>query len=177
MAGDERHAARRPDVLVFETPVLEKDVTLAGELLAHLLVSTSQTDADWVVKLIDVYPTDAPDFEGNPENIRMGNYHQMVRSEVIRGRFRNSFEKPEPFVPGEVTQVQFPLQDVLHTFKKGHKIQVQVQSTWFPLIDRNPQKYVDNIFKATEEDFVKATHRVYHTSGNHSYIEVDVLQD
>lgn len=176
MAGDERHAARRPDVLVFETEVLEEDITLAGEILANLMVSTSQTDADWVVKLIDVYPPDAPDYAGNPENIRMGNYHQMVRSEVIRGRFRNSFEQPEPFTPDEVTKVQLPLQDVLHTFKKGHKIQVQVQSSWFPLIDRNPQKYVENIFKADEEDFVKATHRVYHSPDNRSFIEVDVLQ-
>ncbi len=177
MAGDERQAARRPDVLVFETEVLEEDISLAGEILARLMVSTSQTDADWVVKLIDVYPPDAPDYEGNPENIRMGNYHQLVRSEVIRGRFRNSFENPEPFTPNEVTEVKLPLQDVLHTFKEGHKIQIQVQSSWFPLIDRNPQKYVENIFKADEEDFVKAVHRVYHAPDNRSYIEVDVLQN
>nr|WP_236614004.1 CocE/NonD family hydrolase [Nafulsella turpanensis] len=176
MAGDERHAARRPDVLVFETEVLEEDVTLAGEILAHLMVSTSQTDADWVVKLIDVYPPDAPDYEGNPENIRMGNYHQLVRSEIMRGRFRNSFEEPEPFTPDEVTKVEFPLQDVLHTFKKGHKIQVQVQSTWFPLFDRNPQKYVENIFEADEDDFVKALHRVYHNPEYPSYLEVDLLK-
>ena len=176
MAGDERHAARRPDVLVFETEVLEEDVTLAGEILAHLMVSTSQTDADWVVKLIDVYPPDAPDYEGNPENIRMGNYHQMVRSEIMRGRFRNSFENPEPFTPNQVTEVEFPLQDVLHTFKKGHKIQVQIQSSWFPLFDRNPQKYVENIFEADEEDFVKATHRVYHNPNNPSYLEIDLLK-
>ena len=176
MAGDERHAARRPDVLVFETEVLEEDVTLAGEILAHLMVSTSQTDADWVVKLIDVYPPDTPDYEGNPENIKMGNYHQLVRSEIMRGRFRNSFSEPEPFTPNEVTKVEFPLQDVLHTFKKGHKIQVQIQSSWFPLFDRNPQKYVENIFEADEEDFVKATHRVYHSPSNPSYLEVDLLK-
>lgn len=176
MTGDQRFATRRPDVLVYETEVLEEDITLAGEIMANLMVSTSQSDADWVVKLIDVYPGDAPDFEENPSNIRMGNYHQMVRSEVIRGRFRKSYENPEPFTPNEISQVQLPLQDVFHTFKKGHKIQVQVQSTWFPLIDRNPQKYVDNIFKADEEDFVKATHRVYHEPENTSFIEVDILK-
>lgn len=176
MTGDQRFAARRPDVLVYETEVLEEDITLAGEILANLMVSTTQTDADWVVKLIDVYPPDAPDYEENPSNIRMGNYHQMVRSEVIRGRFRNSYEEPEPFTPNEICQVRLPLQDVFHTFKKGHKIQVQVQSTWFPLIDRNPQKYVDNIFKADEEDFVKATHRVYHQPENASFIEVDIIR-
>lgn len=176
MTGDQRFAARRPDVLVYETNVLEEDITLAGEILAKLVVSTSQTDADWVVKLIDVYPGDVPDFEENPANIRMGNYHQMVRSEVIRGRFRNSYEQPEPFTPNEISQVELPLQDVFHTFKKGHKIQVQVQSSWFPLIDRNPQKYVDNIFKAEEEDFVKATHRVYRQGNNQSFIVVDLLR-
>lgn len=164
MTDDQRFAARRPDVLVFETEVLEEDITLVGELMANLKVSTTGTDADWVVKLVDVYPPDAPDFEETQDYLKMSNYHMLVRSEVMRGRFRNSFTNPEPFVPNKVTDVNVKLQDVLHTFKKGHKIQVQVQSTWFPLIDLNPQTFVPNIFKAKEEDFKKQTHRVYNTS-------------
>jgi predicted acyl esterase len=140
-------------------------MTLAGKLGVNLHVSTTATDADWVVKLIDVYPDDTPDFPGNPSFIHMGGYQQMVRSEVFRGRYRNSYEHPEPFVPGEVTTVHFPLQDVLHTFKKGHRIMIQVQSTWFHLVDRNPQNYVENIYlDAKEKDFVPATHRVYGSS-------------
>lgn len=171
MTDDQRFAARRPDVLVFETQVLDEDMTLAGDILAKLKVSTTGTDADWVVKVIDVFPPDAEDDEETQDYLKMSNYHMMVRSEVMRGRFRNSFEKPEPFVPGEVTDVHVKLQDVFHTFKKGHKIQVQVQSTWFPLIDLNPQTFVDNIFYAKEEDFQKQTHRVY----NASSIEFTVL--
>ncbi len=173
MSEDQRFAARRPDVLVFETDVLTEDITLGGEIMAKLNVSTTGTDADWVVKLIDVYPPDEPNHAYMPNpNVVLGNYHQMVRSEAMRGRFRESFETPKPFVANEKTAVNFRLQDVLHTFKKGHKIQVQVQSTWFPLIDRNPQKYVPNIFKADEADFIKATHRVY----GDSVIEVEVLK-
>ncbi|SOE23459.1 hypothetical protein SAMN06298216_3848 [Spirosomataceae bacterium TFI 002] len=173
MSEDQRFAARRPDVMVFETEILEEDMTLGGEIMAKLNVSTSATDADWVVKLIDVYPANEPnhDYMPNPEVV-LGNYHQMVRSEAMRGRYRESFEYPQPFKPNTKTAVNFRLQDVLHTFKKGHKIQIQVQSTWFPLIDRNPQKYVDNIFKAKEGDFIKATHRIYEDS----VIEVEVLK-
>ncbi|MBU2525369.1 MAG: CocE/NonD family hydrolase [Bacteroidetes bacterium] len=173
MTDDQRFAARRPDVLVYETDVLEADLTMVGDLLAKLRVSTTGTDADWVVKLIDVYPPDHEEYPETQDHLKMSNYHQMVRSEVMRGRFRNGFEKPEPFVPDEVTAVDIKLQDVLHTFKKGHKIQVQIQSTWFPLIDLNPQTFVPNIFKATEEDFQKQTHRVY----NSSAIEFRVLKD
>ncbi|MGS2738303.1 CocE/NonD family hydrolase [Sinomicrobium sp. M5D2P17] len=173
MTDDQRFAARRPDVLVFETGVLEEDMTLAGDILARLKVSTTGTDADWIVKVIDVFPPDAEDYEETQDYLKMSNYHMMVRSEVMRGRFRNSFEKPEPFVPDEVTDVNVKLQDVFHTFKKGHKIQVQVQSTWFPLIDLNPQTYVDNIFYAKKEDFQKQTHRVY----NSSSIEFTVLKE
>ena len=122
------------------------------------------TDADFIVKLIDVYPQDHQQYEHNPDNIIMGGYQQLVRSEVFRGRFRNSFEKPEPFVPGQITDVNFQLQDVLHTFKKGHRIMIQIHSTWFPYIDRNPQKYVDNIYKANEEDFIKSTIQVHGSS-------------
>nr|MBI1229681.1 CocE/NonD family hydrolase [Cytophagales bacterium] len=176
MADDQRFAARRPDVLVFETSPLDEDVTLAGEIMAKLFVSTSETDSDWVVKLIDVFPGDTPNHPYVQEGNDMGNYHLMVRSEAMRGRYRESFSSPIPFVPGEVTKVDFRLQDVLHTFKKGHKIQIQIQSTWFPLIDRNPQKYVENIFKAADDDFTKATHRVYHSVMYPSSIEVQRLK-
>ncbi|MGZ8540275.1 MAG: CocE/NonD family hydrolase [Chitinophagaceae bacterium] len=164
MSDDQREASRRPDVLTFETDTLTGEVTIAGEILAKLKVAMSGTDGDFIVKLIDVYPADHPDYEHNPKNIIMGGYQQLVRSEVFRGRFRNSFEKPEPFVPGQVTDINVPLQDVLHTFKKGHKIMIQVHSTWFPYIDRNPQKYVENIYKADEKDFIKSTIKVYGTS-------------
>lgn len=164
MSDDQREASRRPDVLTFETDVLVEDLTAAGEIMAKLKVALSSTDADFIVKLIDVYPQDHPNYDHNPKNIVMGGYQQLVRHEVFRGRFRNSFEKPEPFKPNEVTDVNFPLQDILHTFKKGHKMMIQIHSTWFPYIDRNPQKYVDNIYKANAEDFVKATIKVYGTS-------------
>ena len=137
---------------------------MAGEILAKLKVAMSGTDADFIVKLIDVYPDDHPNYEQNPKNIIMGGYQQLVRSETFRGRFRNSFEKPEPFIPGEVTDVNVPLQDVLHTFKKGHRIMIQVHSTWFPFIDRNPQKYVENIYEADEKDFIKSTIKIMGTS-------------
>ena len=176
MADDQRFAERRPDVIEFQTEVLNSDLTLAGDILAHLEVSTTGTDADWVVKLIDVYPDDTQNSEYTPEGIQLGGYQLMVRSEIMRGRFRNSYENPEPFVPGLVTTVTVPLQDVLHTFRQGHRIMVQVQSTWFPLFDRNPQKYVDNIFEASAEDFITATHRVYHSPQSTSYLEVKQLR-
>jgi putative CocE/NonD family hydrolase len=172
MTDDQRFAARRPDVLVFETPVLTEDVTMAGDILAKLRVATTGTDADWIVKVIDVFPGETEDTEETQDHLKMSNYHMMVRSEVMRGRYRNDFAKPEPFVPGEKTEVAIKLQDVHHTFKKGHKIQVQVQSTWFPLIDRNPQTYVPNIFKAKQTDFQKQTHTVY----NDSSIEFTILK-
>ncbi len=173
MSEDQRFAGKRPDVLTYQTEVLTEDITLGGEILAGLNVSTTGTDADWVVKLIDVYPAETTNNPDMPnKNITLSNYWQMVRSEVMRGRFRNSFEKPEAFTPDKPTGVNFPLQDVLHTFKKGHKIMVQIQSTWFPLIDRNPQKYVENIYKANETDFIKATHKVF----NNSYLEVDIIK-
>ena len=164
MSDDQREASRRPDVLTFQTGPLDQDVTVAGEIVAKLKVAISTTDADFVVKLIDVYPQDEPAYEGNPGNIVMGGYQQLVRHEVFRGRFRNSFEKPEPFKPGEVTDVTFPLQDILHTFKKGHGMMIQIHSTWFPYIDRNPQKYVDNIYKASESDFIKSEIKLYGSS-------------
>jgi|TARA_R110002020_G_scaffold199778_2_gene401478 hypothetical protein len=172
MTDDQRFAARRPDVLVFETPVLSEDMTLAGDIMAKLKVATTGTDADWVVKVIDVFPPDAQNTQETQDHLKMSNYHMMVRSEVLRGRYRNSFSKPEAFVPNKKTDVTIKLQDVHHTFKKGHKIQVQVQSTWFPYIDINPQAFVENIFYAKEGDFSKQTHKVF----NDSSIEVMVLQ-
>ena len=172
MTDDQRFAGRRPDVLVFETPVLTEDVTMAGDIMAKLQVATTGTDADWVVKVIDVYPGDSEDTEETQDHLKMSNYHMMVRSEVMRGRYRNDFSNPEPFVPGQKTEVAIKLQDVHHTFKKGHKIQIQVQSTWFPLIDRNPQTFVPNIFKAEVSDFQKQTHTVF----NDSSIEFTVLK-
>ena len=172
MTDDQRFAARRPDVIVFETEVLNEDITLAGEIVAKLQVSTTGTDADWVVKVIDIFPNDEPETKEVAPYLKMSNYHMMVRSEVMRGRFRNSFSKPEPFVVNEKTPVNIKLQDVFHTFKKGHKIQIQVQSTWFPFIDLNPQTFVDNIFYAKPEDFKKQTHRIY----NDSKIEFTVLK-
>jgi hypothetical protein len=164
MSDDQRHASTRPDVITFQTEPLADAVTMAGEILAKLKVALSTTDADFVVKLIDVYPDNHPQYEHNPKNIIMGGYQQLVRHEVFRGRFRNSFEKPEPFVPGQPTDVSVPLQDILHTFKKGHRIMVQIHSTWFPYIDRNPQQYVENIYKADEKDFIKSTIQVFGSS-------------
>lgn len=177
MTDDQRFAARRPDVLVYQTEILEKNLTVAGKIKANLFVSISQTDSDWIVKLIDVYPNDTPDNEYTAANMRMGGYQQMVRSEVFRGRFRNSYEFPEPFIPGEITSVSFPLQDVLHTFKKGHRLMIQIQSSWFPIVDRNPQKYVDNIFYAEEEDFVPSIQRVYSFGKQASHIEIKILKE
>jgi putative CocE/NonD family hydrolase len=164
MSDDQREASRRPDVLTFSTPVLDNDLTLAGEILAKLKVILSTTDADFIVKLIDVYPDDHPNYPHNPSTVKMGGYQQLVRHEVFRGRFRNSFEKPEPFVPGEPTDIQIPLQDVLHTFKKGHRVMIQVHSTWFPYIDRNPQQYVENIYKAKADDFISSEIKVLGSS-------------
>ncbi len=172
MTDDQRFAARRPDVLVFETEFLKDDITLAGEILANLNVSTTGTAADWIVKVVDVFPADTENTADVQDHLKLSNYHMMVRSEVMRGRFRNSMSKPEPFVPNEKTAVEIKLQDVFHTFKKGHKIQVQVQSTFFPYIDANPQTYVDNIFEASAEDFKTQTHKVF----NDSSIKFSVLK-
>ncbi|MEN8898365.1 MAG: CocE/NonD family hydrolase [Nonlabens sp.] len=154
MTDDQRHASRRPDVLTFQTEVLENDMRLAGEIQANLEVILKDiTDADFIVKVIDVYPGDMENGEHTPDHVTLAGYQQLVRAETFRGRFRNDFSKPEPFKEGKKTEVNFPLQDILHTFKKGHRIMIQIHSTWFPYIDRNPQKYVDNIFEAKESDF------------------------
>lgn len=164
MSDDQREASKRPDVLTFESEPLTEDMVLSGEIMARLQVAMTGTDADFIVKLIDVYPQDHPNYDHNPNNIIMGGYQQLVRHETFRGRFRNGFDQPQPFVPNEVTKVEFPLQDVLHTFKKGHRIMIQIHSTWFPYIDRNPQKYVDNIYKADASDFIKSTLTILSTS-------------
>ncbi|WBO83119.1 CocE/NonD family hydrolase [Hymenobacter yonginensis] len=175
MTDDQRFASRRPDVLTYQTDVLTEDMTLAGPIQALLQVATTGTDADWVVKIIDVYPNDTPDNPRLLPNVRLGGYQQMVRSEVMRGRFRNSFEMPEAFVPGQVTAVPFTVQDLCHTFRKGHRLMVQVQSTWFPMVDRNPQTFVPNIFEADEKDFQTATHRLYHSPQHASQLTLKVL--
>jgi len=171
---DQRFAAARPDVLVYETEILAEDLTMAGPLKVSLHVSTTGTDADWVFKLVDVYAGDSPDPNPNPSHVRMGGYQQLVRGDVFRGKFRNSFEKPEPFEPGQVTRIEFSMPDVLHTFRRGHRIMAQVQSTWFPLVDRNPQTFV-NIPTARPEDYQKATHRLYHTPKANSSLTMLVL--
>ncbi|AZQ42976.1 CocE/NonD family hydrolase [Nonlabens ponticola] len=158
MTDDQRHASRRPDVLTFTTDILEDDQRLSGEIQANLEVILKDIDdADFIVKVIDVYPNDMKNDPQTPEHITLAGYQQLVRAETFRGRFRNSFVTPEPFEKGKKTQVNFALQDVLHTFKKGHRIMIQIHSTWFPYIDRNPQKYVDNIFEANDDDFTAGT--------------------
>jgi putative CocE/NonD family hydrolase len=174
MTDDQRFASTRPDVLVYRTEPLEQDITFAGPFTASLQVSVTGTDADFVVKLIDVYPDDYPDPEPNPKGIRMGSYQQLVRGEPFRGRFRNSFSQPAPFEPGKLAKIEFELPDIYHTFRREHRIMVQVQSSWFPLVDRNPQKYVD-IYNARESDFQRATHRIYRSRENPSYMKALVL--
>jgi len=175
MTDDQRFASRRPDVLTYQTDVLTEDLTLAGPIAARLQVATTGTDADWVVKIIDVYPDDTPDNPRTTPGVRLAGYQQMVRSEVMRGRFRESFSQPKPFVANAVTAVPFTVQDVMHTFKKGHRLLVQVQSTWFPLVDRNPQTYVPNIYEAVETDFQAQTHRLYHNPDHASQLVLRVL--
>jgi putative CocE/NonD family hydrolase len=175
MVEDQRFAARRPDVLVYQTEPLAQDLTAAGPVKVTLYVSSTGTDADYVVKLIDVFPDDAPDPEPNPTGVRMGGYQMLVRGEPFRARFRNSFERPEPLRPGEVTKIEFVMPDINHAFLKGHRIMVQVQSTWFPLVDRNPQKFVPNIYKASEADFEKAVQRVHRSRAHASHITLNVV--
>jgi len=169
LGEDQRFAATRPDVLVFEGEKLTDDVTIAGPIIASLQVSTTGTDADWVVKVIDVFPDDSAGVTRS--GVPVGGYQMLVRGDVFRGKFRESLSKPVPFVPNEITPVEFELRDVLHCFKKGHRMMVQIQSTWFPLVDRNPQKFV-NIRTATESDFQKATHRVYHSTQYPTHLKV-----
>jgi putative CocE/NonD family hydrolase len=174
MLDDQRFAERRPDVKTYQTDTLEEDITLTGPVIADLFSSTTGTDADYVVKIIDVFPDNYPDPKPNPKNVTMAGYEMLVRGEVFRGKFRNSFEKPEAFVPGKVAEIKYNLPDVAHTFRKGHRIMIQVQNSWFPLVDRNPQKFED-IYQAKDEDFQKATIRIYHDAENKSSVKVTVL--
>ena len=166
MDGDQRFVEHRPDVLTYQTEPLSEDVTIAGPISPSLFVSTSGTDSDFVVKLIDVYPQDAPG--------GLGGYEQLVRGEPFRGKFRSSFEHPQAFQPGQVEPIRFIMPDVYHCFQKGHRIMVEVQSSWFPLVDRNPQTFTD-IPTAAPSQFVKATERVYRSKDAASYVEVNVL--
>ena len=177
MPDDQRFASRRPDVLVFETGVLQQDLKLGGPVYADLYVSVTGTDADFVVKLIDVFPdTFAYRSTVMPANAYpVGGYQMLVRGEIMRGKYRKSFEKPEPFTPGKVERVRFYLPDVAHTFLKGHRLMIQVQSSWFPLVDRNPQKFM-NIYEASDNDFGKADIRIYHNAQHASLIELPVIK-
>jgi putative CocE/NonD family hydrolase len=174
MTSDQRNIARRTDVLSYESQPLDQDVTVAGPIECDLRVSTTGTDADWVVKLVDGYPGTYPDPEPNPAGVHMGGYRQLVRGEPFRARFRNGFEKTEASEPGRITKIAFTMPDVYHTFRRGHRIVVHVQSSWFPLVDRNPQTFVD-IDRATEADFRKATQRVYRSGDNRSAIRLRIL--
>ncbi|WP_036603153.1 CocE/NonD family hydrolase [Olivibacter sitiensis] len=175
MYEDQRFAARRPDVLVYESDPLEEDVTISGDVWANLFVATSGTDADYVVKLIDVYPDDAPNNSPINRNTQMGGFQLLIRGEVMRAKFRKSFSEPEAMVPNKVEEVGFDMQDAAHCFKKGHKIMVQVQSTWFPLVDINPQRFV-NIYQADESDFQKASHRIFHDAQHPSHLKVRMVE-
>ena len=169
LTEDQRFVHLRPDVLSWETEPLSEDITVTGDIIAHLYASTSGTDSDWIVKLIDVYPEDYP------KDRRMGGYQLMIANEVFRGRFRKSFEKPEPLTPNEVCEYTIDLHSMDHVFLKGHKIMVQVQSTWFPIIDRNPQTYVDNIFQAKESDFQSATQHIYRSERYPSNLALPII--
>ncbi|MGI9069031.1 MAG: CocE/NonD family hydrolase [Pyrinomonadaceae bacterium] len=175
MIDDQRFAATRSDVLIYQTGPLSETVTASGPFSATLYVSTSGTDSDYVVKLIDVFPDNTPDNDPNPAGVKMGGYQMLVRGEPMRARFRNSYAKPEAMIPNKITKVEFTLPDINHSFLKGHRIMVQIQSSWFPLVDRNPQKFVD-INKATEADFQKATQRVYRSGPYGSHLSLTVLK-
>jgi hypothetical protein len=175
MTDDQRFASRRPDVLSWQTDVLSENLTLAGPLDAQLWVSTDHTDCDWIVKLVDVFPGDAQSPEWIDPRENSSGYQMMVRSEVMRGRFRDGYTEPKAFEPNVPVLVRVPLQDVLHTFQKGHRVLVQVQSTWFPLVDRNPQVYLPNMYEAKESDCVKAVHRVWREGQKSSRVLVGVL--
>jgi putative CocE/NonD family hydrolase len=174
MLDDQRFASSRPDVLVYQTDVLDRDVTLAGPVTADLQVSTTGTDCDFVVKLIDVYSGDYPNPNPNPSGVQMGGYQQLVRGEAMRAKFRDSYENPQPMEPGKLTHIQYVMPDVYHTFRRGHRIMVHVQSSWFPVVDRNPQKFCD-IYHAQADDFQRATQRVYRSAEASSQLRVLVL--
>lgn len=169
LVGDQRFAQGRPDVLSWETDSLTEDITISGNVVGHLFASTTGSDADWIVKLIDVYPEDYP------KDVKMGGYQLMVANEVFRGRFHKSFEKPVALTPNAINEFAVNMRYCNHRFQKGHKIMVQVQSSWFPIIDRNPQKFVPNIFKATDADYIKATHSIHRSKQFASHVSVPVI--
>ena len=184
MTDDQRFAARRTDVLTFTTEVLEKDLTVAGTLTANISAALSTSDADFVVKVIDVFPDDFNHAnlkdtllygKGNGKNYCMNGYQMLVRGEIMRGRYRNSFEKPEAFEPNKITTVKFDLPDVAHTFKKGHRLMVQIQSTWFPIADRNPQQFID-IYHCEDKDFIKSDIKIYHSIENQTYLSLPIVK-
>jgi uncharacterized protein len=168
---DQRFVSSRPDVVNFVGDTLKKDLTVTGEIIVHLFASTTATDADFIVKLIDVYPN------FYKKELTMSGYELPVAMEVFRGRFRKSFERPEPLTPNKPEEFVIDLHQINHTFRKGHKLMIQVQSTWFPLIDRNPQKYVPNIYEANDSDYIKATHTIYFNSQYSTYIDLPVVQE
>ncbi|MGI8618768.1 MAG: CocE/NonD family hydrolase [Gemmatimonadaceae bacterium] len=175
MIEDQRFAATRPDVMVYESGPLTEDVTIAGPIVANLHASTSGTDADWVVKLIDVLPGDAPNNDPNPGGVKMGHFQMLLAGEVFRAKYRQGYEKPVPLVPGQATTIAFDLRDRYHTFKKGHRIMVQVQSSWFPVIDRNPGVFT-NIYRAQPADYRRTTQRIHRSPGRASHLVVHVLE-
>jgi uncharacterized protein len=170
LVEDQRFVDDRPDVLSWETGPLDQDLTIAGEVVAHLFASTTGSDADWIVKLIDVYPEDHPD------DWSLAGYQLMVSNEVFRGRYRTGFEKPAPIPPNQVQEYAFSLHTQNYTFRKGHRVMVQVQSTWFPLIDRNPQTFTKSLFEARDQDFVKATHRIHRSAKYPSRVDVAITR-
>jgi hypothetical protein len=172
---DQRYISSRPDVLTFESEVLSYDVTVAGPILADLFVSTTGTDADFVVKVIDVYPDGTKNPDPNPAKVEMGGYERLVRTEIMRGKFRNSYEIPEPFVPNKVTEVKINLNDAYHKFKAGHKIMIQVSSSYFPFFDVNPNTFCD-IYSADNDKFVKAMIKIYHSKEYSSKIILSVIK-
>ena len=182
MTDDQRFASRRPDVLTFQTDILTEDLTVTGNVVADLFTGISTTDADFVVKIIDVFPDSLPynkvDIyaEKDPDWIYpLGGYQMLVRAEIFRGRYRKSYENPSAFTPGKVEEVKFELPPVAHSFKKGHRLMVQVQSSWFPLVDRNPQQFID-IYHCSDSDFIKSDIKVYHNAQYASKIILPVLK-
>jgi putative CocE/NonD family hydrolase len=171
MLGDQRYASTRPDVLVYQTDLLEEDITIAGPILCTLFASTSGTDSDWFVKLIDVYPNDTP----SNGKVEMGGYQMLLGVEVMRGKYRNSYSDPEPMTPDQIAPISFPIHDRFHTFKKGHRIMVHVHSSWFPAFDRNPQTFT-NIYRARKNDYQKATQKIYRSNKAPSHLVLPVLE-
>jgi uncharacterized protein len=169
LVDDQRNAAARPDVLAYETPPLQQPMRVAGEPIAHLFASTSGSDSDWVVKVIDVWPDEVPDTP------RLGGYQEMLSADILRGRYREDPANPRALQPNKVLTYRLRLPNVSHTFLPGHRIMVQIQSSWFPLYDRNPQQYVANIMFAKPEEFIKATQRVWHTPEEASSVELPVI--